>query len=96
VDLLIMECDRFAGDRGAERGGGHMSFVGALEMLGPDGDFRHLKPKQITFVHFGDDGPTPTAGYDEWRDEIFAGLMANGWGHLDKDKVIGYEGMIWP
>lgn len=96
ADLLIMECDRFDGLAGPAVGGGHMSFVEAIRLLA-SGAFSNPRPKQVVFVHFGDNGPNgPRSTYNDWRSAITSGLTAAGLGDVmpDQDAVVGYEGLV--
>jgi len=96
ADVLIMECDRFDRLSGPAVGGGHMSFVEAVRLLST-GAFSNPRPKQVVFVHFGDNGPAgPASGYPEWRKAVIDGLNAAGLRDVmpDEDAVIGYEGLV--
>lgn len=96
ADVLIMECDRFDGLAGPRVGGGHMSFREALRFLN-DGAFSNPRPKQVVFVHFGDNGPNgPQSGYMQWREALISGLAAASLKAVmpDQDSVVGYEGLV--
>lgn len=96
LDVAIIECDRARGLAGSAFGGGHMSFEEAVRML-RDGVLSRSRPKQVVFVHFGDDGPNGTAStYDDWRNALVDGLRAAGLQDVmwDPDKVVGYEGLV--
>lgn len=95
LDIAIMECDRWSGLAGSAVGGGHMSFEEAVRILAT-GALSNPRPKQVMFVHFGDNGPNGTASsYQDWRDRIIAGLQAYGLASVmpNQDTVVGYEGL---
>jgi phosphoribosyl 1,2-cyclic phosphodiesterase len=96
-DVLIMECDRWQGLAGPSVGGGHMSFQEAVRWL-TSGVFSDPKPKQVVFVHFGDNGPRGVATtYADWRSSIVDGLRRNGLACVmpNEDLVVGYEGLTF-
>lgn len=95
IDLAIIECDRWGDLSGSAVGGGHMSFVEALRIL-KSGALSNPQPRQVTFVHFGDNGPVGTiSSYQDWRGAIIAALQKNGLEGVMpvQDIVVGYEGM---
>jgi len=97
LDLLIIECDRWGGFAGSMTGGGHMSFQEAVRML-KDGPFSDPRPRQVTFIHFGDAGPKGLAStYQDWRESAISELRAHGLLSVmpDPDAVIAYDGMVW-
>ncbi len=95
MDLAIIECDRWGELAGSAVGGGHMSFAEALSLL-KSGSLSNPQPRQVTFVHFGDNGPVGTSSsYHDWRHAILEGLQKNGLEGVmpDQDIVVGYEGL---
>ncbi len=97
VDLLIMECDRWDGLAGPAVGGGHMSLQEAIRFLN-DGVFSSPRPKQVCFVHFGDNGPQgPLSTYRDWRQGTISRLSCRGLQSVipDEDAVIGHEGLTF-
>ena len=95
-DVVIIECDRWDGFAGSAFGGGHMSFVEAIRIIS-DGPLSNPRPKQIVFVHFGDNGPAgPGSSYNDWRTNALSELSRRNLIQVapDADKVIGYEGLI--
>ena len=96
ANVLIIECDRFDGLAGLAVGGGHMSFAEAVRFLS-SGAFSNPRPKQVVFVHFGDNGPKGhSSGYQDWRDALVSGLAEAGLEDVmpDQDAVVGYEGLV--
>jgi predicted TIM-barrel fold metal-dependent hydrolase len=94
-DVLIMKCDRWQGLAGPSVGGGHMSFQEAVRWL-TTGVFSDPKPKQVVFVHFGDNGPRNVASaYADWRSSIVDDLRRNGLACVmpNEDLVVAYEGL---
>ena len=78
-----------------------MSFLEAVRFLA-NGAFSNPRPKQVVFVHFGDNGPNESrgpklarSGYKDWRDALISGLTSAGLGDVmpDQDAVVGYEGL---
>ena len=95
-DVAIIECDRWDGLTGSAVGGGHMSFMGAMRMIN-DGALSSPRPKQVVFVHFGDNGPVGTgSSYNDWRTNALLELRKRSLMDIspDHDKIIGYEGLI--
>ena len=93
LDFLLIECDRFSGLAGPEVGGGHMSFEESIRSL-QSGVFCKSKPQQVSYIHFGDDGPKGISSvYKDWRDEIIKNLKVHGLSVLSEDYVVAYEGM---
>lgn len=97
-DYAIIECDRATGPVGPQVGGGHMSLQEAGRIL-RDGPLSRPRPKQVVFVHFGDEGPKGTpSSYADWRDGAISELATAGLvGEelvKDEDAVIGYEGLV--
>jgi phosphoribosyl 1,2-cyclic phosphodiesterase len=91
-DLLIMECDRFHHVPESN----HNSFEDAASMLA-GGVFSAPPPKQITFIHLGDNGPKGAeSSYADWRGAMIAGLEANGLAGVmaNPDHVLAYEGLV--
>jgi hypothetical protein len=94
-DIALLECDRWDGEVGANIGGGHMSFMGAVRLLN-DGPLSTPRPRQVVFVHFGDNGPAGKgSSYDDWRTRVLSDLKRRGLEDVipNSDIVIGYEGL---
>jgi ribonuclease BN (tRNA processing enzyme) len=94
-DLAVIECTRSEGLTGPAVGGGHMSLHEAVRML-KDGVLSNPRPRQVVFVHFGDNGPKGTGStYQDWRDAAIRRLAASGLEEVmpEQDAVIGYEGL---
>jgi phosphoribosyl 1,2-cyclic phosphodiesterase len=95
ADVLIIECDRVDQRAAPDIGGGHMSLEEILVWL-ESGLFSRVPPKQITLVHFGDNGPCGvTSTYADWRNRVLNDLADHDLAAVanDADSVIGYSGM---
>ncbi|MCS7166578.1 MAG: MBL fold metallo-hydrolase [Gemmatales bacterium] len=91
-DLAILECNQWS-----PRNNDHISFQEILELL-KHGVLANSLPRQLTLVHFGDQGPCgPGSGYQDWRESAIQQLRDAGLECViaNPDALIGYEGLTF-